>query len=411
MNIPNIRFNGFSDPWKQQKLSDFMDFSNGFNGNAELYGHGIPYISVMDILNNDYISYDCIRGKVDINNETLKRFSVEYGDVLFQRSSENPEDAGSSNVYIGQNNVAFGGFVIRGKKKVEYNVFYMKHLLDSSSVRRQIISKAQGAQHINVSQEILSDVEISIPFIGEQDKIGQIFYNLDNLITLHQQAYDKTKELKKYMLQKMFPQIGESVPEIRIAGFSDAWEQRKFNEYISLRMGHLFSPSDYVVNGKYNVVTISNVKGERFIDVTGMNQIDDLPNNINEYQILKSGDMLISLTGNIGRVSYNIGDNNILNYRVGKIEFNKLKIDNKYVYAFLCQDSIIKGFIDKGQGGAQPNISKPEVENLSIWIPSELEQEKIGCFFENIDNLITLHQRKYNQLKKFKKYLLQQMFV
>ena len=73
MNIPNIRFNGFSDPWKQQKLSDFMDFSNGFNGNAELYGHGIPYISVMDILNNDYISYDCIRGKVDINNETLIR--------------------------------------------------------------------------------------------------------------------------------------------------------------------------------------------------------------------------------------------------------------------------------------------------------------------------------------------------
>lgn len=199
-------------------------------------------------------------------------------------------------------------------------------------------------------------------------------------------------------------------PKIRFKGFTDDREQRKFNEYINLRMGHLFSPSDYVKDGKYNVITISNVKGDRYIDISDVNTVDSLPSNINNYQILCEGDLLISLTGNIGRVSYNKGVNNILNYRVGKIEFGKKEICDKFIYAYLCQDSIIRGFIDKGQGGAQPNISKPEVENLSIMVPSIDEQIKIGRFFEILDNTITLHQRKCDKLVELKKSLLEKMF-
>ena len=166
------------------------------------------------------------------------------------------------------------------------------------------------------------------------------------------------------------------------------------NDYISLRMGHLFSPNDYVKNGKYDVITIVNVKGDRLVDKANVNTIDILPNNINDYQILKDGDMLISLTGNIGRVSYNYGNNSVLNYRVGKIEFNKYKINDKFVYSYLSKESVLNELIQKGQGGAQPNISKPELENLSIKVTNDYsEQQNIGDLFEKIDNLITLHQQ------------------
>ncbi len=168
-----------------------MNFSNGFNGSSDLYGDGVPYISVMDILNNDLITYECIRGKVAIDEKTLSRFSVDYGDVLFQRSSENVEDAGSSNVYIGEKTVAFGGFVIRGKKQVDYDVRFIKNMLDSKAVRNQITSKAQGAQHINVSQETLSDVIVFMPSIAEQRSIGQLFFNISKAITLHQRKFER----------------------------------------------------------------------------------------------------------------------------------------------------------------------------------------------------------------------------
>ena len=203
-NNPEIRFIGFTDPWEQCKLNSLMNFSNGFNGSSDLYGGGVPYISVMDILNNDLITYECIRGKVDIDEKTLSRFSVDYGDVLFQRSSENVEDAGSSNVYIGKKTVAFGGFVIRGKKQVDYDVCFMKNMLDSKAVRNQITSKAQGAQHINVSQETLSDVIVFMPSIAEQRSIGQLFFNISKSITLHQLKLEKLKNIKQSLLQNMF---------------------------------------------------------------------------------------------------------------------------------------------------------------------------------------------------------------
>lgn len=200
-------------------------------------------------------------------------------------------------------------------------------------------------------------------------------------------------------------------PKIRFKRYNEDWEQHKLNDYISLKMGHLFSPNDYVQNGRYDVITIVNVKGDRLVDKTDVNTIDVLPNNINDYQILKDGDMLISLTGNIGRVSYNYGNNSILNYRVGKIDFNKIKINDKFVYSYLSKDSVLNELIQKGQGGAQPNISKPELENLPIKVTTNYdEQEDIGDFFEKIDKLIILNQKKLDKFVSIKKALLEKMF-
>ena len=168
-------------------MGEVLKFQNGFNGGREVYGNGIALISVMDILNNQFITYDCIRGKAMVSEKEFDRFSVRYGDVLFQRSSENIEDAGTSNVYVDAENTAvFGGFVIRGRQIAPYNPKFMKYLLDTQAVRSQITKKAQGAQHINVSQETLQDVVINLPDEAEQIAIEKCLGSLDNLITLHQ---------------------------------------------------------------------------------------------------------------------------------------------------------------------------------------------------------------------------------
>ena len=202
---PEIRFEGFTDPWEQRKLGELLLFQNGFNGSSESFGSGIPLISVMDVLDDEFITHETIRGKARLNYEEASRYCVEYGDVLFQRSSENQEDAGTSNVYLDQHvPSAFGGFVIRGKKVDEYNPIFIKYLLGSSFIRKQITHRAQGAQHINVSQDTLADVVLLMPSMREQEAVGLVFLHLANLITLHQRKLDLLKNMKKSLLDKMF---------------------------------------------------------------------------------------------------------------------------------------------------------------------------------------------------------------
>ena len=202
---PEIRFKGFTDPWEQRKLGEMLLLQNGFNGSSDSFGGGIPLISVMDVLGDGFITHETIRGKARLSDDEASRFCVEYGDVLFQRSSENQEDAGTSNVYLDQHvPSAFGGFVIRGKKIAEYDPAFIRYRLGSSSIRKQITCRAQGAQHINVSQETLADVQLLMPGMREQQAIGLVFSRLDNLITLHQRKLDLLKNTKKSLLDKMF---------------------------------------------------------------------------------------------------------------------------------------------------------------------------------------------------------------
>lgn len=208
-SVPAIRFEEFEGEWEQKKLSQLLSFSNGYNGSKDSYGSGIPYISVMDILENDYITYDVIRNKVNVDETTASRFLVFYGDVLFQRSSENVEDAGKSNVYLDEERPAlFGGFVIRGKKIADYDPLFMKRNLETVSVRHQMQATAQGAQHINISQETLSEIRAYFPSLEEQQRIGTFFAELDENINYTKQKITALNTLKQYLLQNMFPTKG-----------------------------------------------------------------------------------------------------------------------------------------------------------------------------------------------------------
>ena len=411
-NTPEIRFEGFTDPWEQRKLGELLLFQNGFNGSSESFGSGIPLISVMDVLDDEFITHETVRGKARLNYEEASRYCVEYGDVLFQRSSENQEDAGTSNVYLDQHvPSAFGGFVIRGKKVDEYNPIFIKYLLGSSFIREQITHRAQGAQHINVSQDTLAGVVLLMPSMREQEAVGLVFLHLANLITLHQRKHEKLCTVKKSMLDKMFPKPGETEPEIRFEGFTDPWEQRKLGE---------FSKKITTKNADGGLSETFTNSAEQGV-ISQLDYFDhDITNNANisGYYVVQPDNFVynprISVTAPCGPINRN--------------RLNRAGVMSPLYTVFSVDESVDKAYLEhyfktsrwhdfmflEGNSGARSDrfsISDTTFFEMPIWCPKIPEQRAIAKQLETTDSLITLHQRKLELLRNIKKSLLDRMFV
>ena len=353
----------------------------------------------MDVLDDEFITHETVRGKARLNCEEASRYCVEYGDVLFQRSSENQEDAGTSNVYLDQHvSSAFGGFVIRGKKVGEYNPIFIKYLLGSSFIREQITHRAQGAQHINVSQDTLADVVLLMPSMREQEAVGLVFLHLDNLITLHQRKHDKLCTMKRSMLDKMFPKPGETEPEIRFKGFTDPWEQRKLGEVALVTMGQSPNGACYTDNPNDAVLVQGNA---------------DLKNGWVSPRVwttevtktAKAGDLIMSVrapVGAMGKTAYDV----VLGRGVAGIA------GNEFLFQALSKKEAEGYWSTVSAGSTFDSINGDELRNTLVDCPrSELECETIGDCLSKVDSLITLHQRKLDLLKNTKKSLLDKMFV
>lgn len=201
-DVPALRFPEFTREWKEHYLAEYLDFKNGLNPSANKFGSGIKFISVMDILNNDFITYDCIRTSVEITPEEQVAFVVEKGDMLFQRSSETLEDVGRANVYMDNRPAVFGGFVIRGKKKAEYNPMFFRYLLASPYTRKKIIPMGAGAQHFNIGQDGLSKVKLHFPILQEQQKIAALLRLIDERIATQNKIIEKYESLIQAIIYK-----------------------------------------------------------------------------------------------------------------------------------------------------------------------------------------------------------------
>ena len=197
--------NGASFPdWQVRKLDQLLKFQNGINTSKEQFGKGIKLISVKEVLSDVPVTYDSIASSVEVDDKEAKRFCVEYGDIVFQRSSETAEEAGSANVYLDPRPAVFGGFVIRGKKIADYHPQFLKMALRSKQVRRQIVRLAQGAQHVNIGQEQLSSVEVQLPCLAEQEKIAELITNFEHKKSTVLAKLNKLKRLKQAFMQQMF---------------------------------------------------------------------------------------------------------------------------------------------------------------------------------------------------------------
>ena len=210
-SVPNLRFPNFCTPWKIIPISNLLQFQNGINGSPEQYGKVVKFISVGDILNNIYITYDNIKGLIDIDEKTLNNYSVTYGDILFQRSSEIINDIGRTNVYLDKNNIAtFGGFVIRGKRIGQYNPVFFNYLLKSPSSRKSIIRLGAGAQHYNIGQENIKTLNFCFPDEIEQAKIACLFSKIDERIQIQIKIIDSIKSQKQQIRNILFNDIHQT---------------------------------------------------------------------------------------------------------------------------------------------------------------------------------------------------------
>ena len=276
---------------------------------------------------------------------------------------------------------------------------------------KKISQEARTGNIPYIVMDMLTELQILIPKKSEQEKIGQYVQHLDNLITLHQRKYDKLVNVKKAMLEKMFPKDGADVPEIRFKGFTEAWEQRKLGEVLKTRRGLTYRPSDVCQNG-IRVLRSSNINSDSFV----ISEDDVFVNReaIN-IEFAKENDILITAANGssklVGKhaIIRNIQENSAVHGGFMLLGTSKEPYFINASMGTLWYRKFIDLFV-AGGNGAIGNLNKTDLDNQEISIPSKEEQKIIGLYFRRIDNLITLHQRKYDKLVNVKKAMLEKMF-
>ncbi|AHF31239.1 restriction endonuclease subunit S [Listeria monocytogenes] len=349
-------------------------------------------ISVMDILDEKPVKYEFIRNSVQVDKKIESKNKVEYGDIVFVRSSEVPEEVGWAKAYLEKEYALYSGFSIRGKKINEFNPYFVELTLNSIN-RKQIERKAGGSTRFNVSQTILSSIELLMPEIEEQNKIDKFFIQLDTTIALHQRKLDTLKRMKKGFLQQMFPNNEEKVPRLRFADFDEEWEQRMLNEianrYDNLRVPITASARSsgttpyYGANGIQDYVEGFTHDGE-FILVA-----EDGANDVKNYPVqYVNGKIWVNNHAHVLQAKENKHDNKFL--------MNAIKILK--IEPFLV-------------GGGRAKLNSDVMMTLMVKFPCYEGQKKIGTFLQRLDNTITLHKNKINKLSSLKKTYLQNMFI
>ena len=398
---PKLRFKGFTDAWEQRKLGDVGTTYTGLSGKAkEDFGHGNgKFITYMNVFSNSVASSEMTE-PVEIDDRQNKVIS---GDVLFTTSSETPEEVGMSSVWLEKSeNTYLNSFCFGYRASIVFEPYYLAYMFRSSSVRKKITFLAQGISRYNISKNKMMNIEIFVPTMSEQQQVGEYFRKLDHLITLHQRKLDRLKNIKKSMLDKMFPKDGEVVPEIRFKGFTDAWEQRKLGEVGSVSMCRRIFKEQTSESGDIPFYKIGTFGGQADAFISE----ELFAEYRSKYPYPKEGDILISASGSIGRtVEFTGGNEYFQDSNIVWLSHDD-RLDNtflKYFYSVVKWAGI--------EGSTIKRLYNDNILHTVISMPSVAEQKKIGAFFKELDHLITLHQRKLDKLKNIKKSMLDNMFV
>lgn len=390
MENPKIRFKGFTKDWEQRKFGSLLEETrnktifededtllscaiDGMYLNSELFSHfrGSSNIGYLKVKKNDLI--------LSAQNLHLGNCNV---NLRFEHGIISP----AYKVYelVGCNPLFMQAWV----KKDSTKDFFLKSSTEGASVCRK-----------NIVWEELYKQELPVPSIEEQTKVGEYFYSLDHLITLHQRKCEQTKKLKKYMLQKMFPQNGAKVPEIRFYGFTYDWEQRKFSDIASRESVSRESSYD-----------LPSLEYEDVIAEEGrLNKDISLKENIKKGIVFDGSQVLY---GKLRPYLHNWLNPDFSGVAVGDWWVLKPNnADKSFIYR-LIQTQRFDDIANQSAGSKMPRADWNLVSNTEFAVPvSQEEQEKIGEYFSSLDHLITLHQRKCDELKKMKKYMLQNMFI
>ena len=376
-----------------------MSFKNGMNPEAKRFGNGVKFISVMDILNNQFIYYDDIRALVEIADGDLETYGVKYGDILFQRSSETLEDVGQANVYLDSKPAVFGGFVIRGKSKGNYNPLFFRYLLTSPTVRKRVIVKGAGAQHFNIGQDGLSKVCIDIPCIKEQEKIARLLSLLDERITTQNKIIERYESL-----------IRGIMVELQKQGLKrGTWKKVFLNDILKERNERN--------SNLYQVFSVSVSQGI-------INQVDHLGRSFSakdtsKYNVVHYGDLVYtkSPTGSFpyGIVKQSLNHESVaVSPLYGVYVPDSLAIGiylHKYFMSEINTQNYLHPLIQKG---AKNTINITNQRFLENRVPMPLDSNElllISKLLRSLNDEIRHEQNMLQEYQKQKQYLLRQMFI
>lgn len=393
---PDIRFKGFTEAWEQRKFSDLYVKVN--EKNDLIFGTD-KIISVANMYYKEDVK--------ESSDDYMKTYNVmRLGDIAFEGNKSKSYAHGRfvENT-IGDGIVSHVFDVFR--PIVSYDLNYWKYFINNENVMGRTMARCTKSSTMMtnlVANDFLKE-NVLVPAIEEQSKIGAYFANLDSLITLHQRECDQLKELKKSMLKKMFPRDGSNIPEVRFAGFTDAWEQRKLNEIVRIYDGVHQTPK-YQDSGIMflSVENISTLQSTKYISE------EDFKRDYKVYP--QENDILMTRIGDVGTTNV-VTDNSLKAYYVS-LALLKYKNTNPYFLSNAMQsDYVQKGLANRTLKTAVPmKINKDEIGKVDIILSASVEeQSKIGSYFKNIDNLITLHQRELEILKNLKKTCLKRMFI
>ena len=403
-NKPNIRFKGFTDDWEQRKLSEGVsDIGDGLHGTPIYSEDGKIYFINGNNLVDGKIVFSTDTKKVDSDQQSISDKSLDYTTILM-----------SINGTIGNLAYYFGEKLMLGKsvayiKVSKFDKRFVYSYLQAPSVQRYFKDSLTGTTIKNLGLKAIREMKILVPLdINMQKKVGNYFSTLDHLITLHQRKCDETKKLKKFMLQKMFPKNGEKNPEIRFAGFTDAWEQRKLSEGVSDIGDGLHGTPIYSEDGKIYFINGNNLVDGKIVFSTDTKKVDSDQQSISDKS-LDYTTILMSINGTIGNLAYYFGEKLMLGKSVAYIKVSKF--DKRFVYSYLQAPSVQRYFKDSLTGTTIKNLGLKAIREMKILVPLDINmQKKVGNYFSTLDHLITLHQRKCDKLKLIKKFMLQNMF-
>ena len=407
---PALRFKGFTDPWEQRKLSDIVEkvteknaglqYIETFTNSAEF---GI--ISQRDFFDHDISKIGSLDGYYVVHNEDFvynPRISVTAPVGPINRNK------------LGRTGVMSPLYTVFRPHDIDTT--YLEHFFKSGywhSFMNFNGDSGARSDRFSIKDSVFFEMPIPTPDIEEQKKIGEFLTQLDTLITLHQRKYEKLVNIKKSMLDKMFPQNGASVPEIRFKGFTDPWEQRKLGEICDF-ITKGATPTTYGFSWQPDGVPFfrnDSIKDNVFV-FGEFSYISEAANEVLKRSEVHGNDILIAITGDIGKVGIipDTVEKANINQHIARVRIRKEALPY-FVYQYLASDDTQKEYQKIKTGLSMPQLSLEQVRDIVVKIPEFNEQGKIADCLRRIDTLITLHQRKLEKLQNIKKSCLEKMFV
>ena len=394
---PQIRFKGFTEAWEQRKIFEIANRLDNLRvpvaSNLRIPGN-TPYYGANGI--QDYVSGFTHNGEFVLVAEDgandLKNYPVHYV---------------SGKIWV--NNHAH---VLQGLERVIDNRFLSFSLVHCDI---EMLLVGGGRSKLNANT-LMNELTLSLPNLNEQKNIGGLFFKLDNHITLHQRKLDALKKIKSALLEKMFPKNGSNVPEIRFTGFTEAWEQRKLSELTTMhaRIGwQNLRTSEFLDSGNYYLITGTDFENG-YVNLSTCHYVNKDRYDQDPNIQIDNGSILITKDGTLGKVALVQGLDKPATLNAGVFNVvihNEEIVDNGYLYQYLKAPFLLNYVAQTATGGTIKHLNQSILVDFPVSMPSKREQELIGDAFLRLDNLITLHQRKLDALKKIKSALLEKMFV